>query len=405
MEHRKSIALMRFLASASREFSRGVWENLYVVGGAVRNYLLCEDVKDVDLAIDTIRLGDGKDAKWFAEFLQTYLSDHGVRSHYTFNQYGVAILTIGSSWVREGFEMKGETIEIANCRKESYAGVGGKGKGYKPTDVRPATIHEDLLRRDFTFNTLLWRLGELENGPEGAEILDLLGRGVPDLYERTVRTPMDPDRTFSDDPTRMLRALKFHLRYDLQIEEETSESIRRNASKLENMPWEAVGTILVRDLFSHSRNDRVLPLLREYGLLDTVKKISREKPFAAYLAGQFGVGTWDVGLLLDLSDEGVVSKPLDFLTPKQRNVLRRLTIESLTAPEAVAFLEVLRRPPVNNEELIREFSLEGRDRGRIVAAARSVLLGVSADRRKALLASPDLLQAEVRENLLRGFTA
>lgn len=396
MEHEKSIALMKFLSGFAKQHPL-VGRNTYVVGGSVRNFLLGRAIKDLDLTIDTIALG-GKDASWFAESLSESLQRGGVRVPYTFNQYGVAILTVRSSWVLDGWEMKGVVIEIANCRKESYSGAGGKGKGYKPTDVSPATIEEDVYRREFTFNTLLWRLGDLAEGPKDAEILDLTGRGRADLEAKTIQTPQSPDQTFSDDPTRMLRAIRFLLRYGFVLAPEVEDSIVRNAPKMKNMPWEAVATILLRGILDNPGARSALRTLEAYGLLAVIREmVEEQKPFAAYLAGQFGTGDWDVDLLLDLAETGLSRKAVEFLSPEQRVRLREI-LTHLTPREGVTFFATLRRPPVPSEPLIEEFALQGRDRGRIVAIAR-----------EALLASPslstDALLSEVRNGLQRATSA
>jgi poly(A) polymerase len=158
------------------------------------------------------------------------------RSNLVTYQYGVAILTVVDPWDFEGFDLQGEVIEIANARRESYG--KGTGKGYKPDTVEVASIHEDLSRRDFTVNTLLWRFSDLAQGNMAA--LDLLGTGLADLDARLLRTPCDPDRTFSDDPTRMLRAVRLCIQYGFKLHPETELSIIKNAQKLKQIPWDAV---------------------------------------------------------------------------------------------------------------------------------------------------------------------
>jgi poly(A) polymerase len=236
----KITALMKFLSQAATRL--GVASHTYIVGGAVRNFLLDLPPKDVDVVIDTVALGGKKDSSWFAKQLQRFIP---AQTNLTENQYGVAILTISGAWLLEGHSMQGEVIEIANARKESYGDPSGKG--YKPHMVEPATIEEDLLRRDFSVNTLMWKLLDLEHGPERAEVLDLLGVGRKHLEEGVLQTPLNPDRTFSDDPTRMLRAIRFCIKYNLKIPPEMAESIRRNAPKLKNVPWNAV-LVLVQSL-------------------------------------------------------------------------------------------------------------------------------------------------------------
>jgi tRNA nucleotidyltransferase/poly(A) polymerase len=391
-DHARSIALMKFLSGVAR--SLGAGSHVYVVGGAVRNFLMDPEgsrypIKDLDVVVDSVALG--KDSDWFAEKLARAIP---VETNVTTNQYGVAIVTVKGDWDLDGSPMKGEIIEIANARKESYGGSGGKGKGYKPTDVSPATIEEDVYRREFSFNTLLWRMIDLADGPDKAEVIDITGLGRQHLKEKLIQTPLDPDRTFSDDPTRMLRAIKFLVKYDMGISGEVAASIRKNAHKLRDMPWEAVATILVRDILSTPQARGALLEMVSLGLVDVLAEMIREdKPFAAYMGRQLGDGNRDVALLLDLADLGLGSRPVEFLSKDQQIRLRAITT-GMDRLDANHFFDEVRKPPVNNELLIAEFNLVGRERQSIWQLAR-----------EALLANPDLLgqgarlEAVVRQGL------
>jgi len=237
--HGKNVALMKWLSDVTRRL--GVARDTYVVGGAVRNFLIGRPIKDLDVVIDSVRAG--RDSAWLAAQISRHVP---APTNVTTNQYGVAILTIKGSWVLDGEDMRGEVIEIANARKESYA--EGLGKGHKPHTVAPATIEEDVRRRDFTMNALLWRLMDLAHGPEKAEVIDLTGCGRRDLEQGVLRCPQPPDKVFSDDPTRMLRLVRLASKYNLKIPPDVAASVRRNASKLKRMPWEAVATILMQTL-------------------------------------------------------------------------------------------------------------------------------------------------------------
>src|SRR6185437_8228714 len=102
----------------------------------------------------------------------------------TFERFGTAQVTV-----------PGRLVEFVSARAESYAADSRK------PDVRPATLEEDLRRRDFTINTLLMDLD--------GQVHDRLGSARADLESRVLRTPADPLQTFSDDPLRMLRAVRF----------------------------------------------------------------------------------------------------------------------------------------------------------------------------------------------------
>lgn len=367
--HAKSIALMKFLSSVARD--AGVARHVYVVGGAVRNYILGVPIKDIDVVVDSVSMGQGRDSEWYAKKVVEVIP---VPTSLVTNQYGVVILTVKGEWLLDGINMKGEVIEIANARKESYEGAGGKGKGYKPTDVSPATIEEDVFRREFTFNTLLWRMLDLANGPDKAEIIDFTGLGRQHLDEKLISTPVNPDKTFSDDPTRQLRILKFLLRYDLKISPDVVASVKRNAHKLKSMPWEAVGNILIGDILNSPKAMTGIKVMRSLGILDVIVEMVKENPpFAAFLTKQLANGNHSVELLLELADLGVAGRVLEFLTPPQRERFKMISTE-MSGDEAKRFLGTLRKPPVDNLALIQEFNLQDRDRGSLVPIARELLL-------------------------------
>jgi len=367
--HEKSIALMKFLSRVA--IGNGAAHHIYITGGAVRDFLLGIPPKDIDVVVDSVSLGRGRDSEWFAKKVIEAIP---VPANLTTNQYGVAIVTVKGEWLLDGINMQGDVIEIANARKESYEGVGGKGKGYKPTDVVPATIEEDMFRREFTFNALLWRLLDLTEGPEKAEVIDITGLGRQHLQEKLISTPMNPDKTFGDDPTRQLRIIKFLLRYDLKIAPEVVASVKRNAHKLKTMPWEAVGNILVDNILASPKASQGLKVMKSLGILDVlVEMIQENKSFEAFLTRQLASGNHSVGLLLELADLGIAGRVITFLSPEQRGRFRDVTT-GMSDPEAKRYLEALRKPPVDSLALIQEFNLQGSERGVMTPMARDLIL-------------------------------
>ena len=363
----KVTALMKFLSQAARKL--GVAEHVYVVGGAVRNHLLGLPPKDVDVVIDSIAL-KGKDSEWFAKQLSRMIP---AQTNLTTNQYGVAILTVSGPWQLAGHDLKGEVIEIANARKETYGGPSGKG--YKPDMVEPATIEEDLLRREFTFNTLLWRLLDLEHGPDRAEVLDLLGKGRKHLDERILTTPLDPDRTFSDDPTRMLRAIKFVAKYGFKIPQDVQSSIQRNARKLLSMPWDAVRKILVEDILEGPKPRRSVKLLHDLGLGDVLKDLLQKEPgFATALSRS--LNNKEIQLVLDLLDLGWTMKtPVSFLDAKDLQRFRAILLSHANDTNfEKRLVDSLKKPPIDQMRLFNEFNLKKQDRGMVAPLARDLIL-------------------------------
>jgi len=355
---------MEFLSKVARRHGAG--DHIYVVGGAVRDFVIDRPIKDVDVVVDTIGLG--RDSAWFAKEVAKAIP---VPTDVTTNQYGVAIVTIKGNWQYDGTDLKGEVIEIANARKESYG--GDEGKGYKPHQVGPATIEEDIYRREFTFNTLLWRLSDLARGPEKAEILDLTGCGMKDLEEGFLRCPSSPDKTFSDDPTRLLRVIKFVARYGLTIPPDVEASIKRNARRMKQAPWEAIGTLFVENVLKQSTAPDALRLMKRLGLLDVVAEMVQEqKPFAAYLAGH--LKDRNVSLMLDLMDLGLSDpSPLSFLSKPQQQRFREVTT-GMPEDEAREYLRVLQKPSLDNMALIEEFAIPKNQRRSLRTFAREALL-------------------------------
>ncbi len=395
--HGRSIALMKFLSALARKL--GAAEHIYVVGGAVRNFLIDQPIKDIDIVIDSVAL-NGRDSEWFAKALQAAIP---VRTSLTTNQYGVAILVIAGEWILDGFDMRSETIEIANARKESYGGASGKG--YKPSDVQPATIQEDLTRREFTFNTLLWRLLDLEHGPERAEVIDLTGLGRGHLEDRILSTPVDPNKTFSDDPTRMLRAIKFVAKYHFNIPDEIRASIRRNAPKLKSMPWDAVRKILTDDILGGPNPRGSIELVRDLGLADVLKEMMSEEPGFAAALGR-SLNDTEAHVLLDLLDLGwTMRTPLSFLNQEgQRRVREILLAHANDNAFEHRFLDALKKPPVDQVALFTKFGIPPKERATIVQIARGALLespsltadGLSAIVEKELQQRYEAVPAAVR---------
>jgi tRNA nucleotidyltransferase/poly(A) polymerase len=357
--------IMQFLAKIANKLNVG--EHIYVVGGAVRNWLLGASIKDVDIVVDSIAL-NGKDSEWFANELAKAIP---VRTNLTTNQYGVAILAIAENWILNDINMKGEVIEIANARKESYS--GDTGKGYKPTEIKPATIEEDIYRREFTFNTLLWKLSDLTENPNQAEIIDITGRGIKDLEKRILATPSDPDKTFSDDPTRMLRAIKFIARYDFDIPDEIIKAIQNNASKLKKMPWDAVRKILVQDIFNGRNPRHSIEIMKELGLIKVLKEMTEETPaFASAITRS--VSDKDAELLLDIMDLGFnIKTPITFLTTSDRYRLKELLL-NLPKEHGKMLFEAIVKPPLKNQaEIFDRYEIEPKNRKRVWDIARELL--------------------------------
>lgn len=383
------VSLMKFLSGVADRL--GVGQHVYVVGGAVRNFVIDQPIKDIDLVIDSVALG-GKDSAWFATELSKVIP---ADTSLVTNNYGVAILSIKGEWELDGHPMQGEVIEIANAREESYGGA--VGKGYKPSEVVAADIKADVKRREFTFNTLMWRLADLASGPDKAEIVDITGSGLADLKAGVMRTPSPPDKTFADDPTRMLRAIKFLVKYGFAVDKETADSIRRNAGKLKNAPPDAIASLLITAVLMEPSAKKALAEMDKLGLLDVVREMAlTNKVFAATLSNW--ATNKKLAFLFELLDVGLpIKTPIDFLSPAEQARLRAVAV-SMSTDEAEELLAALKQPgrALGDKDFIPKLAAQrGVPKGelklfvpRMTAAIRTALL-----ENPALLHQPEKLRA------------
>ena len=225
--------LLRLLKRAAVDQGVRAW----VVGGYVRDRLLGRAQPDLDVVAE--EGGARQLAERFAELA-------GAGPPVIFERYGTAQVTL-----------PGHLVEFVSARSESYASDSRK------PDVRPATVEEDLRRRDFTINTLLMDFD--------GEIQDRLGTARADLEARILRTPADPIQTFSDDPLRMLRAVRFAAQLGFELAPDLLPAMRRLSGRLAPpvVSVERITDELCKMLESE-RPKVALELLDSGGLLEVV---------------------------------------------------------------------------------------------------------------------------------------
>lgn len=175
----------------------------YVVGGFVRDYFLNRIFKHID--IDFVTIGSGiqlarKAAEYFGKENKINI----------YKNFGTAM-----------FRVKNIDLEFVGARKESY-----NRDSRKPV-VEDGTLQDDQNRRDFTINAMAFHLNENHFG----DLLDPFN-GLSDIKRKIIRTPLDPDITFSDDPLRMMRAIRFASQLNFDIEPETFDAIVKNADRI-----------------------------------------------------------------------------------------------------------------------------------------------------------------------------
>jgi len=229
----KTIADVNLLSSiiSSSPFSG----KAFLAGGYVRDKLLGKPSKDVDI---TVAAPGGGIA------LANYISDKlKIREPVIFPTFGTAKIELPS----------GLEVEFVQTRNEEYV------RGNRKPSTSFGTIQEDVERRDFTINTLLL---DLTSG----KILDLTGKGLTDLENGIIRTPLDPDITFQDDPLRMMRAVRFATKYDFKFTPEIMPAISKNADELQNISKERIQDELNKILVT-KKPSRAFKILKDTGLL------------------------------------------------------------------------------------------------------------------------------------------
>lgn len=212
----------------------------WVIGGYVRDYLLDRDHADKD--IDIVVVGNGIEiSRKVARKLGP-----GIKVS-VFKNFGTAM-----------FRFEDYDIEFVGARKESY-----NRNSRKPV-VESGTLEDDQKRRDFTINALAISLSKDTYG----EVLDPFN-GMQDLREKIIRTPLDPDITFSDDPLRMMRAVRFAVQLDFNIDEITLSSIARNAERIKIVSQERI-IIELNKIIMCKNPSRGFILLEKTGLLEII---------------------------------------------------------------------------------------------------------------------------------------
>jgi poly(A) polymerase len=219
-----------------QEFCKENNNKALVVGGAIRDSLLAIETNDIDIVIQ----GD-----W--QKLAEYICD----------KLQINNLVFFKRFLAAHFIYKGIEWEITSARKESY------NQDSRNPEVQPTSLHYDFLRRDFTINAIA-----LEIYPEFGKLWDPF-HGYEDLQKRIIRTPNDPNITFSDDPLRMLRAIRFASKLNFKIEQNTWQGIKDNKERISIIAPERIAEELNKMILLPTPSIAFY-LLDDSGLLDII---------------------------------------------------------------------------------------------------------------------------------------
>lgn len=227
----------RQIFSLLRDAAKELDYPTYVVGGYVRDRLISRESKDMDI----VCVGDGiKLAQQFASMMRP------VPRVTVFRRFGTAMLRVAS----------GMEIEFVGARKESYS-----ENSRKPA-VENGSLEDDQNRRDFTINALAVSLNDSNYG----EIIDPFN-GLQHLKDKVIQTPLEPGKTFSDDPLRMMRAIRFATQLEYDINPETYAALSKYKNRLRIISKERITTEFNKILLSRKPSIG-LKMLEETGLLE-----------------------------------------------------------------------------------------------------------------------------------------
>ncbi len=220
------------------KIARDTKKEVYAVGGVVRDLLLDKEIKEIDLMV----IGDG------IEFAKILADKLGIPKIVPFPKYSTAHIPA-----------KPIPIEVAAAREEIYS-----SESRKPAKVKYTDLMGDLIRRDFTINAMA-----LSIAPENFGDLHDPYNGIKDLKEKKLITPLDPNKTFSEDPLRMMRAAYFASKLDLKIEKNCLESIQHESDRISIVSQERITNEFTK-ILSTDKPSIGLNILQETGLMKKI---------------------------------------------------------------------------------------------------------------------------------------
>ncbi|DBA00293.1 TPA: hypothetical protein N0F65_001488 [Lagenidium giganteum] len=348
--------LFEFLLDVEKQY--GCKAVLRVAGGWVRDKLLGRNSDDIDIVLDTMT------GKEFADLINAYETDHGHKQHPVgiikanpdqSKHLETATMQLGDGWV-----------DFVNLRAETYS------EDHRIPEVEFGTPVQDAERRDFTINSLFYNISE-------KTIEDFTQRGVEDLRNGIVRTPLDPRVTFLDDPLRVLRAVRFASRFNFELHDEIREAVDLPEVKealVKKVSRERVGKELLGMLTGSSAHpERALKTMHELRLCRAVflPPLSQDIYNADGSVSDYNTlsadATWDKGyvyaarmyeLLRSQAASGIVD--VSKMTEAEQNDLKLRVFAAFLLPLASNYVLVKKREVALPTFIIREtLKLRNRD--------------------------------------------
>lgn len=228
------------------------WENkILLVGGAVRDEIMGLKPKDLDFVVNGDLDAGIKFSIWLAKKIGNYKEGS---NPVVYPRFGTSKLSLNNN----KFNIPSIELEFVAPRREEYT------PGSRKPEVTGGDLEAEVARRDLTINSLM---KNISNG----EILDLSGHGISDIKNGIIRTTSDPDLIYGEDPLRMMRTVRFFVKYGFKIVPEAINGIKKNAHLINTISSERISDELSKILLSKNPSEGI-EMLRETGLLKHIMK-------------------------------------------------------------------------------------------------------------------------------------
>lgn len=226
------------------------WENkIFLAGGAVRDEIMGKPAKDLDFVVN----GDLNSGIEFSKWLAGKMGNYKVESNpVIYPRFGTSKLSLTNN----KFNLPNIELEFVAPRKEKYF------DGSRKPDVTGGELIDDVMRRDLTINSLIKNISN-------NQVLDLSGHGIDDIKNGIIRTTSNPDIIFGEDPLRMMRCIRFFVKYGFTLDKTIIPAIKKNAHLINSISSERISDELNKILVSKNPSEGIR-MLKESGLLSHI---------------------------------------------------------------------------------------------------------------------------------------